>query len=75
MRYSKISPESWIVLKSEIRSGNTPAKAINEEIEFVKEHGLEYVTLDYGGFTMSIDAESDIKQLLGDFCHWRDLQD
>lgn len=75
MRYSKITAESFIALKAETRSGNTPAKAINEAIEFVKEHGLEYVTLDYGGFIMSIDAESDMKQLLGEFCHWRDLQD
>ena len=55
MRYSKISPDSDITLRSE--SGNTPDKAINEAIEFVKEHGLKSVDLNYGGFTMYIDPD------------------
>jgi len=74
MRYSKISSNSFIELKSVIRSGNTPAKAINEAIEFVKEHNLEYLTLNYGGFSMAIDAETDIKQLVSEFNYWRDMK-
>jgi len=74
MRYSKISPDSDIVLKSVIRSGNTPTKAINEAIEFVKEHGLKSLDLNYGGFTMYIDSEVDIKQLVSEFSHWRSIQ-
>ena len=74
MRYSKISPDSDISLKAEIRSGNTPAKAINEAIEFVKEHGLNSVDLNYSGFTMYINPDVDIKQLVSEFYHWRSIQ-
>lgn len=72
MRYSKISPDSDITLRSE--SGNTPDKAINEAIEFVKEHGLKSVDLNYGGFTMYIDPDVDIKQLVSEFYNWRTLK-
>jgi hypothetical protein len=74
MRYSKISPDSDITLISVIRSGNTPAKAINEAKDFLKEHGLSGLVLIYGGFTMYIDSEIDVNELVSEFYHWRGIQ-
>jgi F0F1-type ATP synthase gamma subunit len=71
MRYNKISTDSYITLRSEIRTGNSPAKAINEAIEFVKEHELDNIDLVYDGFTMYIDSEVDVKKLVSEFYHWR----
>lgn len=73
MRYFKISPNSDISLNSVIRSGNTPEKAIKEAIEFVKEHGLNSVDLNYGGFTMCIDSEVNVNELVLEFYHWKGL--
>lgn len=74
MRYSIISPDSDIVLKSVLSRGDTPLKAINEAIDFVKEKGLYGVELHYCGFKMFIDSEVDITQLVSEFAIWQSLQ-
>lgn len=74
MRYSKISSESEIVLKAEIISGNTPSKAIKEAIEFVKEHDLRSIYLNYGNFCMYIDAESDIQELVIEYNAYSEIR-
>lgn len=76
MRYLNFSKDSEIILEANFQcpTVTTPAKAINEAIQFVKENGLKSVDLNYGGFTMYIDPDVEIKQLVSEFYHWRSIQ-
>lgn len=56
------------------KKGATPTQAIHSSIEFCKEHGLFGCSLEYNGFTMYIDKESDLKQLVSEYNYWLSLQ-
>lgn len=73
MRYLNFSTDSEITLiaKSEHVIDATPAKAIEEAIKFVKEHKLKSVDLYYDGFTMHIDSDVNIRELVSELYNWR----
>lgn len=52
------------------KEGATPTQAIQSAIEFCKENNLFGCTLEYKGFTMYIDKESDLKQLVNEYSEW-----
>ena len=73
MRYLKFHTDSAITLEATTASGTTPAKAIQEAIDFVQIQGLESVDLKYHGFTMLIEPTTILKELLSEYMEWEGL--
>lgn len=74
MRHLKFHKDSAITLEATTATGTTPAKAIQEAIEFVQLQGLESVDLIYGGFLMCIEPASNLKELVTEYMEWEHLQ-
>ena len=72
MNYIEIAEKQEIDLVP--KKGATPTQAINACIEFCKEHGIIGTTIDYNGFTMYVDSESDLNQLVTEYTYWLSLQ-
>lgn len=70
MRHVKFHPDSAITLEATTAAGTSPAKAIQETIEFVQIQGLESVDLIYHGFTMFITSTTNLKELLSEYMEW-----
>jgi hypothetical protein len=70
MRYIKFHQDSAIRLEATKSTNTTPAKAINEAIDFVQIQGLESVDLIYSGFTMMITPDTDLKEKLSEYMEW-----
>jgi len=70
MRYIKFHQDSAIRLEATNANGTTPAKAIQEAIDFVQIQGLESVDLGYHGFTMMITPDTDLKEKLSEYMEW-----
>jgi len=73
MRHLKFNKDSAITLEATTASGTTPAKAIQEAIEFVRLQGLESVDLIYHGFTMLIEPTTSLNRLLSEYLEWECL--
>ena len=72
MNYIEIEKDQQINLVA--KKGATPTQAIYTAIEFCKEHGIIGTTIDYNGFTMYVDSESDLNQLVNEYSYWLSLQ-
>ncbi len=55
------------------RSGATPTQAIHGAMLFCSENNLIGCTLYYKGFTMYIDKESNLKNLVSEYSDWAAL--
>lgn len=65
--YIEIQDQLIRLRKKESLEVTTPAKAINEAIEFCKVNNLTECELDYDGFLFDIEPTSDLKEKLSDF--------
>lgn len=65
--YIEIQDQLIRLRKKESIGVTTPAKAINEAIEFCKVNNLTECELDYEGFLFDIEPTSDLKEKLSDF--------
>lgn len=65
--YIEIQDQLIRLRKKESLGVITPAKAINEAIEFCKTNNLTECELDYEGFLFDIEPTSDLKDKLSDF--------
>lgn len=74
MQHLKFSPDSEIILEATNITDTTPSMAIQEAIQFVKEQNLECVDLYYDGFLMSIESDTNLKQLVSEYDQWRSIQ-
>lgn len=68
MNYIKFDSNQEIDLLP--KEGATPTQAIHSAIEFCKENNLFGCTLEYNGFMIYIDKESDLKQLANEYSEW-----
>lgn len=73
MRHLKFHKDSAITLEATTASGTTPAKAIQEAIDFVQLQGLEAVDLKYHGFTMLIEPTTSLRRLVTEYMEWERL--
>lgn len=74
MRHLKFSNDSEIILEATNEPGTTPAKAINEAIDFVKIQELKSVDLKYGGYTMLIEPTVNVSEMVAEYRYWQSLQ-
>lgn len=65
--YIEIQDQLIRLRKKENLGITTPAKAINEAIDFCKTNNLTKCELDYEGFLFEIEPTSDLKDKLSDF--------
>ena len=72
MRYICLEKNQEIDLLA--KENATPTQAIHSAIEFCKENNLASCTLEYKGFTIFVDKESDLKELVNEYSEWAEYK-
>lgn len=68
MLHIKIKPNQKIVLQGKF--GSFAKEAIIEAINFCKENKVSECDLEYFGFTMAIEPDSNADELTKEYNHW-----
>ena len=68
MNYVKIFRKQDIIL--EAKKEATVSQALNDAIEFAKEHQTIICTLRYNGFEFDIEKDSNINEKVTDYVNW-----
>lgn len=68
MNYIEIYKHQRINLDA--KDGATPTQAIQDAIDFCKEHEVKECDLYYLGFTFRIEHDSNINKLVADYMYW-----